>query len=196
MRVAIYSRVSTFDTGQDNHNQLIDLREFCRVQGWPIIAEYTDEQSGKDTKRPGYKAMMVAGLQRKYDMVLFWALDRFSRGGVLETLQQLEQLTKAGIEWKSYKEQYLDSVGPFKDAIIAILATVAKQERIRLVERTRAGLAKAALLGKVSGRRPVSEMQALEIMGLRAAGKSMRVIAAELGIAPSTVMKVVKRSRG
>ena len=40
-------------------------------------------------------------------------------------------------------KQYLDSCGIFKDAVLSILATIAKQERIRLSERTMAGLEKA-----------------------------------------------------
>ncbi len=34
----------------------------------------------------------------------------------------------------------LDSCGIFKDAVLAILAVIAKQERVRLSERTIAGL--------------------------------------------------------
>jgi len=60
------------------------------------------------------------------------------------TLQGLERLTADGIGWKSFTEQYLDSLGPFADAILSVLACVAKQERIRLSERTRAGLAQRA----------------------------------------------------
>jgi len=45
--------------------------------------------------------------------------------------------------YRSFTEQYLDSCGIFKDAVLNILATIAKQERIRLSERTIAGLEKA-----------------------------------------------------
>jgi hypothetical protein len=45
--------------------------------------------------------------------------------------------------YRSFTEQYLDSCGIFKDTVLSILATIAKQERIRLSERTVAGLEKA-----------------------------------------------------
>jgi hypothetical protein len=48
--------------------------------------------------------------------VLFWALDRFSREGVLPTLHHLQRLDSWGVAWRSYTEQYLDSTGIFKDA--------------------------------------------------------------------------------
>jgi DNA invertase Pin-like site-specific DNA recombinase len=49
--------------------------------------------------------------------------------GVLETLQYLRTLTSYGVGWKSFTEQYLDSCGVFRDAVLSILATIAKQER-------------------------------------------------------------------
>ena len=32
----------------------------------------------------------------------------------------------------SYREEYLRSIGPFRDAVLAILASIAKQERDRI----------------------------------------------------------------
>ena len=60
-----------------------------------------------------------------------------------ETLNHLERLNSYGVAYRSFTEQYLDSCGLFKDAVLAILAVIAKQERVRLSERTIAGLEKA-----------------------------------------------------
>jgi DNA invertase Pin-like site-specific DNA recombinase len=76
--------------------------------------------------------------------------DRFSREGVLETLQHLKVLTGHGCEWFSYREEYLRSIGPFRDAVLAGLAAIAKQERVRLSERVQAGLSRAKAQGKVA----------------------------------------------
>ena len=78
-------------------------------------------------------------------MVLFWALDRFSREGTLATLQHLQKLSRYGVDWRSYQESYLDSCGPFKDVVISLMATLAKQERLRISERTKAGLQRASV---------------------------------------------------
>ena len=75
------------------------------------------------------------------------------REGMLETLQHRNRLTSYGVGFRSFTEAYLDSCGLFKDAVIAILAVIAKPERIRLSERTKAGLATARRKGKVLGRR-------------------------------------------
>jgi hypothetical protein len=46
MKAALYTRVSTRDKGQETANQLNHLREFCAAQGWPIVNEYEDHESG------------------------------------------------------------------------------------------------------------------------------------------------------
>jgi len=145
MKAAIYARVST--SKQDNENQLAQLRQFAATQGWTIVAEYCDEVTGSTSDRPQFKVMFAAASRHQFDRVLFWALDRLSREGVLETLTHLQRLTSYGVAWRSYTEQYLDSTGIFRDAVISILAVIAKQERVRRSERTRAGLEKARSKG-------------------------------------------------
>ena len=139
MRVAIYGRVSTRDKGQEVENQLAQLREFAAKQGWTISCEYADRESGANRDRIEFQEMFRDAARRRFDLLLFWSLDRFTREGVLETLTHLNRLTGAGVGCRSFTEPYFDSCGIFKDAVISILATIAKQERIRLSERVRAG---------------------------------------------------------
>ena len=169
MKIALYSRVSTKDRGQDTENQLAQLREFAGKQNWQIVAEYVDHASGSRSDREQFQQMFADASQRKFDLVLFWSLDRLSREGVLETLQHLQRLTAYGVGWRSYTEQFLDSVGPFRDAVLAILATLAKQERIRIGERTRAGLDVARAKGKRLGR-PTVAVDDSKVRALRAEG--------------------------
>ena len=63
-------------------------------------------------------------------MVLFWSLDRFSREGVYETLEHLRKLTSNGVEWFSYREEYLRSIGPFKEVVLAILAAIENRSKL------------------------------------------------------------------
>src|SRR5215471_20087650 len=139
-KVALYARVSTKDGRQDTENQLIALRDYCSKQGWTITGEYVDYETGGTSKRQHFQRMFADARTRKFDLVLFWSLDRLSREGVAATLNHLEKLTSYGVGWRSHTEEYLDSTGLFKDAVIAILATIAKQERIRRSERAKAAI--------------------------------------------------------
>lgn len=181
MRAAIYLRVST--DKQETENQAIQLREFAARQGWQIVREYCDYESGSKSERAEFQRMFADASRRKFDMVLFWALDRLSREGVLKTLQYLNQLTGYGVGWRSFTQQYLDSTGMFRDAIIGILAALAQQERVQRAERTKAGLARVRAAGKRLGRpaRLNGEHHAA-VHRLRAAGVSYRAIARQLGI--------------
>jgi DNA invertase Pin-like site-specific DNA recombinase len=189
MNCAIYARVSTRDKGQDFTNQLLALREFASRQHWNISREYVDQVTGASDNRPQFQRMFQDASQRKFDVLLFWSLDRLSREGVLETLQHLQRLTSYGICWRSYTEQYLDSTGIFRDAVIGILAAIAKQERVRLAERTRAGLERVRQAGKKLGR-PAAKADSASIRALRATGASWSEIARRTGLSRGTVQKI------
>ncbi len=163
MRIAIYTRVSTGK--QDTENQAVQLREFAAKQGWQVTQEFTDVVSGMKSEkdRPQFKRLFEAASTRQFDLVLFWALDRFSREGVLPTLHHLQRLDGYGVAWRSFTEQYLDSTGIFKDAVISIMATIAKQENIRRSERILAGLARTKALGTRLGRPRVSDRKASRV---------------------------------
>lgn len=192
-RVAVYARISTADGRQDSANQLGELRKFATSQHWEIAGEYIDHESGKTADRAEFQRLMADAACRRFDVVLFWALDRFTREGALATLQHLNTLTSYGVGYRSYTEAYLDSCGLFKDAIIAILGTVAKQERIRLSERVRAGLLRAKDCGTRSGRkigRPRVLVRRDQVLQLRSEGLSWSQIAARTGGSIGTVRRV------
>jgi len=184
-RVAIYARVSTKHKRQEVENQLRQLREFSALQGWISVREYVDHETGSTNDRAEFQAMFKDASQRKFDVLLFWALDRLSREGVLETLQHLNRLTSFGIGYRSFTEQYFDSCGIFKDAVIAIIATVAKQERVRISQRVRAGLDVARAKGTRLGR-PKVLVDIARIADLRSQGYSWRAISDALGIGKGT----------
>ena len=179
MRVAIYARVSTKDKGQEVENQLRQLREFI------------DHETAKTDDRAEFQAMFRDASTRKFDVLLFWALDRLSREGVLETLQHLNRLTSYGVGYRSFTEQYFDSCGIFKDAVIAIVATVAKQERVRISQRVRAGLETARAKGVKLGR-PQVVVDARRIAMLRNSGASWSTVCRETGLSKGTAQRALR----
>jgi DNA invertase Pin-like site-specific DNA recombinase len=179
MRTALYARISTKDKGQDSENQLAQLRAFAAVQGWTITAEFIDTVTGGTSDRPEFQRMFQSAKNHEFDCLLFWSLDRLSREGVLATLNHLNRLESYGVSYRSFTEQYLDSCGLFKDAIIGIMATLAKQEKVRISERTKAGLERTRANGTRLGRRP-KDIDLQKLAALRAEGLSERDCAKQL----------------
>jgi DNA invertase Pin-like site-specific DNA recombinase len=189
--VALYARVSTKDKGQSTENQLPELRRFAQAHGYTVYKEYVEQESGGTGKRSEFQSLFADAHQRRFDLVLFWSLDRFSREGALPTLQYLNQLQGWGVGYKSLTEQYLDSVGLFQEAIISILATLAKQERIRLSERTKAGMARRRAGGAQIGPPAKSTAIIAQIQELKKHGLSNYAISKALRVSASTVAKYV-----
>jgi DNA invertase Pin-like site-specific DNA recombinase len=105
----------------------------------------------------------------------------------------LQQLAGWGVAYRSLQESYLDSLGPFSDVVVALLASIAKLEREKIRERTLAGLARARKQGRIGGRPRADEdaMLVASVQRLRDAGKSIRDIAAALDKSPTTVMRLL-----
>ncbi len=204
LRAGIYARVSTRDKGQEVENQLLQLREFCRASGWLLVREYVDHETGSKHDRDQFQQLFADASQRRFDVVLFWALDRFTREGPRETLTYLDRLSGIGVKFRSYTEQYIDTCGIFGDVIIALLATIAKQERIRLSERVRAGIARARSQGITHGRPMIGQEKKLarreptpaEIHALRGLGRSWSAIERELGVSRRSLKRILSRGPG
>src|SRR6516164_8332342 len=152
MRVAIYARVSTNGKNgnsdeqsrrrhrQDTDNQLFQLREWCAKTGHEIVEEYVEQISGGagKEKRSEFARMFEDARKWRFDIVLCWALDRFSREGMMPTIGYLQRLAAAGVGFHSYTEPKLSTDNEMiRDIVLAVMASLAKQERLRHVEHPR-----------------------------------------------------------
>ena len=108
---------------------------------------FTEEVSGGKSDRTEFKQLLLDAYQKKFDLVVFWRLDRFSREGALPTLKYLKELRDHGVNYKSFTEPYLDSLGPFSDVIVSMLATIAAQDLVKISENTKSALAKKRATG-------------------------------------------------
>jgi DNA invertase Pin-like site-specific DNA recombinase len=75
--------------------------------------------------------------------------------------------------------------------VLPVLAAVAKQERITISERTKAGLARARRAGKKVGR-PVVSVDLAKVEKLRHEGLGLRAIAHRMGVGVNSI----QRARG
>lgn len=196
MRVAIYCRVSTRDKGQDNANQLLQLREHAARQGWTVVKVYEEEISGRKSERDraALRQMFEDAAKHQWDCLLFWSLDRLTREGTFQTLKYLNRLTDLGLKFCSLNEPYINSQGVFGDVVVSLLSCLALQETQRLGARTRAGLERARSEGRIGGR-PRVDVKQDAILRLHEGGKSLTVIAEELGIGRSTAHRMLQNAQ-
>ena len=80
---------------------------------------------------------------------------------------------------------------PAGELMLAIAAWIAKQERLRISERTKAGVARAKWQGKHCGR-PKRIFRRDEALQMHKAGMSLRAIAAKLDVSFMTVKRAVE----
>lgn len=147
-------RVSKADDSQNPTNQREPLLNLAKSQSLEVVKEYVDKASGGSSNRPAFQRMLRDAKNGEFSMVLVWSLDRFSREGIRNTLSYLETLKRASVGLKSLSEGWLDTSDEgIGQLLISILSWVAEQERIRISQRTKAGLKVAKANGRLLGRR-------------------------------------------
>jgi DNA invertase Pin-like site-specific DNA recombinase len=187
-KAALYLRVSTVD--QHPETQLHDLEQMAAQRGLEIVERYTDHGvSGTRVRRPALDKMMTDAARGRFDVVLVWACDRLARS-TQHFLETLDELTRLGIEFISFREQ-LDTGGPLGRAVVVIIAAIAELERSLIVERVRAGMRRARLEGRHIGRRPLS-IDRPALLRDRAQGKSLTQLAEAYQISRSSVCRLLR----
>jgi DNA invertase Pin-like site-specific DNA recombinase len=192
MRVAIYGRVSTTDRGQDPDNQLRELRVWCLNSGHTITHEYVDSESGRkgSDKRKQFAVLLDDAAKRKFDCVLFWALDRFSREGMVQTIMHLQRLASYGVAFHSYTEPHLATDNELvRNVLLALLSSLAKVEAQKIGQRTKAGMARAKSKGVKIGRPRLGIKLRQKIAQRAAEGETPYAIAKALRIDRHTAAK-------
>ena len=116
-------------------------------------------------------------------LVLFWSLDRLSREGVSATLGHLERLTSDGVNWRSYTEEYVDSTGLFRDAVMSGCGEVSV--------RRRPSRGCAARGRSTTWARPRLVVDRDKARRLHEQGMSVRKIAHEMGLAVATTQRII-----
>jgi len=167
--VALYLRVSTDD--QTVENQRRALTEACERRGWRVAAEYVDAGiSGAKGRgdRPGFDRLHKAIVRGKFDVVAAWSVDRLGRS-LQDLVTFLGELHGAGCDLY-LDRQGVDTSTPAGKAMFQMLGVFAEFERSLIVERVRAGIARAQREGTRSGKafgRPKTAPSGRRLYGLR-----------------------------
>ncbi|MGD0088553.1 MAG: recombinase family protein [Planctomycetota bacterium] len=191
-RVALYARVSTSDQSPDM--QLAEMRDYVARRGWTAHGEYVDHGiSGTKLSRPELDRLMADARRRRFDIVLCWRFDRFARS-TAHLLAALEEFRNLGVDFVSLHES-VDTTTPLGKMVFTVVAAVAELERSIIVERVKAGVARAKAKGKRLGRPTGSRVDSAAVVRLLGEGKSFRQAARELEASVGTVYRLAKQSR-
>ncbi len=90
------------------------------------------------------------------------------------------------MEFESFTEAHFRTTGPAGDLMLAIAAWIAKQESIRLSDRTKAGIERARSQGKRIGR-PRRIVDRVQLGKWKAQGLSIGEISRRTGISTRTI---------
>ena len=198
MRVAIYPRVSKDDGSQGTDNQLLKLREFCeRWEVHGLVAEYVDRESGTRGRRErrDFDRVFADAARRRFDVLLFWALDRFSREGIRKDhrlpraprpLRGCVQVLRGALP---RHRQRADS--PHR--VLGVTSHYAQQEASRISDRTNVGLERARRSGKVLGRPDGFERWAPVLARMKRKYWSQGRISRETGLSYNSAKKHLRR---
>lgn len=167
MRALIYARVSSDPTGRGRSvaDQLKDCRKVCQSNGWEIIEELQDNDTGASrwsTKdRPEYRRMHQ--LLTDADVLVTWEASRAHRD--LSTYLELRDLcAEHGVLW-SYSGRTYDLTRGDDRFTTGLDALMAEHEAERLRERVLRGLESRAAAGEPHGKIPYGYKAAFDDNG-------------------------------
>lgn len=161
---AIYIRVSTLDQAKDGYSldaQEQALRKWCAEHRYQVYDLYADRGiSGKDIDhRPDMRRLMRDAKAGCFDLVVFWALSRFTRS-VQDLYSAMSQFQAWDVSMLSYTESF-DTSTPMGRAMIGIVGVFAQLERELTGERVKAAMQVRASQGK----RMCSQVMGYDLVG-------------------------------
>jgi DNA invertase Pin-like site-specific DNA recombinase len=178
-----YARTSTADQTAGLEAQERDLR-----------AAGVEKIFSEQVSSVAQRAMLKACLEflREGDVLVVTKPDRLARStAALLAIEADLSKRRVGLVVLSMGGEKLDTRNPTSKLMLTILAGVATWEREIMLERQREGIAKAKTEGKYKGRKPTVATQAMQIRMMHAAGERPANIARRLGVARSSVYRML-----
>ena len=176
-----YARTSSSDQIAGLEHQ---IRELESVGCARVFAEHV---SAIDRHRPELEAAL--DWLRSGDTFVVTKPDRLARS-VTDLLAIVERLRSKGVAVRVLSMN-LDSASAASVLTLSIMGAVSQWERDSMLERQRAGVARAQALGKYRGRAPTARAKAPQVLKLKAEGKPVAEIAQAVGISRASVYRAL-----
>lgn len=193
---AIYVRVSTGQ--QTTENQEKALKAVAEKAGWSISEIYRDHGvSGakKRGERPAFKKMQQDAVQRKFDVVLAWSVDRLGRS-LQDLAEFLAELHALNIDLVLH-QQGLDTTTPAGKAMFQMMGVFAEFERAIIKDRVKAGLDRAKANGVKLGRPQIDgQLEKKIASALECGEEGIRKIAKRYSVGVGTVQRIKSKLSG
>lgn len=176
-----YARTSTTDQQAGLDSQIAELQ----AAGCTRI--FSEQISGAEARRPQLQAAL--DWVRAGDVFVVTKPERLARN-VIDLLALVERLRAKDVGVRILA-MHLDTGNPTSNLVLTILAGVGSWEREIMLERQRAGIAKAKAEGKYKGRAPTARAKASEVLRLKAEGKTVAEIAQAVGISRASIYRLL-----
>ncbi|MBQ0079723.1 MAG: recombinase family protein [Eubacterium sp.] len=151
MRAAIYARYSagSGQTDQSIEGQVRECTNYCLAHGLQVVQIYADTHiSGKTDQRPEFLRMLDDCKQKKFDAVVVWKTDRFSRSKYDSVIYK-SQIKKAGAKLFYAAESIPD--GPEGIILESLLEGMAEYYSAELAQKVKRGMHESATKCRVLG---------------------------------------------
>lgn len=207
-QVAIYARVSTEEQAREGISvdaQIDKCKSFCDAREWDVFKVYRDAGFSAGTlNRPALELLLRDAQEKKFDIILVYKIDRFSRK-LKDLITILEDLKEKGINFTSVTEQ-IDTTSAMGEAFFQIIGVFAQLERGMVKERVELAFDRKIKLGESLSRAPFgysyqdkklvidpeNASKVREIFEMWAANINYKEICEKYNIPPSTLYQIVK----
>ena len=208
LKVAIYSRVSTEEQAREGLSvdaQIDKCKAFCEARDWKIFKIYKDAGYSAGTlNRPALELLLRDANEKKFNIILVYKIDRFSRK-LKDLIMILEELKEKGINFTSVTEQ-IDTTSAMGEAFFQIIGVFAQLERGMVKERVELAFDRKIKLGEVLYRAPFGytyqnkklvpdpedALKIKEIFEMWANGVDYKEIAKKFNLSNSTLYQIIK----
>lgn len=208
LRVAIYSRVSTEEQAKEGLSveaQIDKCKSFCDARDWDIFKIYKDAGYSAGTlNRPALELLLRDADDSRFDIILVYKIDRFSRN-LKDLILVLDDLKSKKINFTSVTEQ-IDTTSAMGEAFFQIIGVFAQLERGMVKERVELSFERKIKFGEALFRAPFGYTyrnkklvpdpedapKVKEIFEMWTKGISYKEISVKFNIPPSTFYKIIK----
>lgn len=174
-----YARTSTFEQRAGLEAQVAELEAIGATK---VFQEHV---SSVDAQRPQLRAAL--DWVRDGDTFMVTKPDRLARN-VTDLLRIVEDLKARNVTVR-IMSMGVDTSTATGLLILQVLGAVSQWERSVMLERQRAGIAKAKAEGRYRGRAPTARAKTPEVMQMKAEGKTVAQIAKSVGISRASVYR-------